>query len=135
MYKDDGIENLKIYIKDMRDNDLSYNEEQRDKMVNKTDIIFNTIADDHVESLQKITLLGEKMVFLEEKTEKGLESHDRDIDEMREYFDGVLSALNDKITDQSIKIYDLEKRNKLISLEERIDKIAGGLQVLEERHG
>lgn len=94
MYKDvvmNSITELRNYIekiladnydynKEMRDNDLGYNQEQRDKMVNKTDIIFNNIGKDYAESLQRITLLGDKIVFLEEKTEKGLESHDRDMD-------------------------------------------------------
>ena len=38
MYKDEvlnGIEDMQIYIKEMRDNDLSYNEEQREKIKDK----------------------------------------------------------------------------------------------------
>ena len=108
MYKDDGIENMKIYIKDRRDNDLSYNKEQRDKMVNKTDIIFNNIGKEHAESLQRMTLLGDKVVFLEEKTEKGLESHDRDIEELKDFFEDTMSQYKDKLMEMLIKIKDFE---------------------------
>ncbi len=111
MYKDEvmnGIENLKTHIKEMRDNDMEYNQEQRDKMINKTNIIFNNIGKDYAELSRKIALFGEKMVFLEEKTEKGLESHDRDIEELKDFFEDTMSQYKDKLMEMLIKIKDFE---------------------------
>ena len=66
MYKDEvlnGIENLKIYIKEMRNNDLEYNEEQREE---KHQIILAYVNELKKTIYEDITNLNKHIEELEE---------------------------------------------------------------------
>ena len=119
MYKDDGIENLKIYIKDMRDNDLSYNEEQREKM---NIVIINYVdkmEEKHTRDMDVLEARIRNLVKTEENKSKFLE-------------DSLIKLEEATIKHSDILADYLEDRFK--KLQAQVDKIAWGLQVLEERH-
>jgi len=91
MYKDEvlnGIENLKSYIKEFRDNDLEYNKAERERM--------NTFIMDYIKKMRDNNLeyneeQRKMMMNIHIKDihilADRISSHNKDIDELRDFFE------------------------------------------------
>ena len=123
-------EDLRSYIKEMRDNDLSYNKDMRDNDLqynkeqreNMNIIIINYVdkmEEKHTRDMDILEARIRNLVKTEENKSKFLETR--------------LIKLEEATINHSDILADyLEDRFK--KLQAHVDKIAWGLQVLEEKH-